>query len=549
MSTPRVPPVPVKGGELDKTAQSEHRKVEKIEKISKVSETDNESRSRQKFRALVDAEEEVPSGLPTPFTLFSSSRAAPVDAVEGSGPPAAGASYTAPQDPAFTSAAESAVPSPDYSPSPSDYLGGTVLDEDGGPQSYSLSGQFWQNVDDPVDSSSQAPMQPQMEETPRSASRMFLSKEETDRKTRRTAGAEESEDALDGKTGAPPKKKRKGPELERTALPKESRDASPFGPPGKPPAAPKEGSPVPNAKKGTSLPEEKKEELEFSHPGFSVPKKGEGKEESPAPSREMAKKRMRPEGVIAPLGEEGIKYIGPLTAKELEEQRTLSPEERVGHQLSRTLRKEEEQGPDASFYRSGEKQRLEKKETAYEALHKEEEKGGGGKGKQKFDREGAESLVVESPTLTPLPEASIPMANAAAATAKPYLGPEALAIYSYMIGTITFMVSPRGDSRTEFVLNAPSFANSKFYGSTISIERFSTAPYQLNIRLAGSNEAVNAFNQNIPNLLAAFQSGRFAYTINRIEAVYEKPLFHRKESVGEKGERGRGFGGSMDNRK
>ena len=106
-----------------------------------------------------------------------------------------------------------------------------------------------------------------------------------------------------------------------------------------------------------------------------------------------------------------------------------------------------------------------------------------------------------------------------------------------MIGTITAMVSPRGDSRTDFVLNAPSFANSKFYGATISIERFATAPYQLNIRLTGSNAAVTQFNQNIPNLLAAFQNKNFAFTINRIEAVYEKPLFRRKDSVGKKTKR------------
>jgi hypothetical protein len=139
-----------------------------------------------------------------------------------------------------------------------------------------------------------------------------------------------------------------------------------------------------------------------------------------------------------------------------------------------------------------------------------------------------EAEPVHSPTMEPLSPSVIPAATAAARQAAPSLGIEALAIYFHMIGTIAAMVSPKGDSLTEFVLNAPSFANSKFYGAKISIEKFATAPDQLNIHLTGSNEAVAAFNQNIPNFLAAFEKGNFAFTIHQIEASYEKPLFHRK---------------------
>ncbi len=161
------------------------------------------------------------------------------------------------------------------------------------------------------------------------------------------------------------------------------------------------------------------------------------------------------------------------------------------------------------------------------------------KEKEEKEREGKKEeiktpIAVQSPTITPLPEAVIPVATQAAANAQRYLGPEALAIYFRMVGTITSMVTPKGDSKTEFFLNSPSFANSKFFGSKITIERFATAPYQLNIRLTGSNEAVVAFNKNIPNLLAAFRDGKFNYSINRIDAAYERPLIRRKEEKKEK---------------
>lgn len=241
-----------------------------------------------------------------------------------------------------------------------------------------------------------------------------------------------------------------------------------------------------------------------------------------------------PEGVVAPKGEKGVKYIGSLPSEESMQAGYMGlarPEEKTGSGIPIERRKPEEW--------------IAKKETPFgEPIQKEEREEE--RGKKKSEKEAMQALQLTPPTLTPLPDFVIPMATQATVAAAPYLGSEALAIYFHMVGTITAMVSPKGDSLTEFVLNAPSFAQSKFYGATISIERFATAPYQLNIRLTGSNAAVNLFKENIPNLLQAFQNKNFAFTINRIEAVYEKPLFRRKESVGEKEEKEKGFGGGSD---
>lgn len=158
---------------------------------------------------------------------------------------------------------------------------------------------------------------------------------------------------------------------------------------------------------------------------------------------------------------------------------------------------------------------------------------------RKETREGKQerAVPIASPSLTPLPAAVIPAAQAAAHTAAAMMSPQVLAIYFHIVGTIFATITKSGDSLTEFILNAPSFKNSKFFGASIAIERFATAPKEINIRMTGASEAVDAFNKNIPNLLSVFQNGNFAFKINRIETALEKPLFHRKESAGEKGDK------------
>lgn len=151
---------------------------------------------------------------------------------------------------------------------------------------------------------------------------------------------------------------------------------------------------------------------------------------------------------------------------------------------------------------------------------KEEEKG--------QENPSSKTLTPTIPSLAGFPQESLAAAQQAATQAAPFLSKESLSLYLQMIGTITAMVKPSGDSHTEVLLNSPSFANSKFFGSTISIDKFSTAPYQINIRLTGPQAAVDAFNQNLSSLSTAFQRGNFTFTVNRIEAVY-KPLIQRKK--------------------
>lgn len=66
--THRLPPVPPnRNTASDKNDPAQQRKLEKVEKISEV---DEDARSRNKFREMVDQPEEPTSEYPTPFELF-----------------------------------------------------------------------------------------------------------------------------------------------------------------------------------------------------------------------------------------------------------------------------------------------------------------------------------------------------------------------------------------------------------------------------------------------------------------------------------------------
>nr|NGX63512.1 hypothetical protein [Candidatus Anoxychlamydiales bacterium] len=70
-----------------------------------------------------------------------------------------------------------------------------------------------------------------------------------------------------------------------------------------------------------------------------------------------------------------------------------------------------------------------------------------------------------------------------------------------------------------------------FYGSSITIEKYSTAP-AFNIFLKGPTQAVNMFNENIPNLMEQLKAAKL--NVGRLEAEHEKFTFRRKPKTGKK---------------
>lgn len=260
---------------------------------------------------------------------------------------------------------------------------------------------------------------------------------------------------------------------EGARIEKEKKELSPFGPPGKPiHGAKKTEEP---AKKGKGLPSP------FEEAGKVSARKEKAKEEEPAPA---------------------ARYFAPEEVRGKEKK--PSEKERARKQEDLTTRE-----PDIVPFR-----------------FEEQERGGGG-------QRGQERKIVEieAPSLPLLPTHVHPMAFAAASTATPYLSPQTVSLFFQMVGQIYVMTAPPGVSETQIVLNSPSYAESKFYGATITIEKYATAPDSFNIRLTGNDAAVASFRENIPSLLTAFQNSNLPFRIGRVEAVYsmERPVFRRKE--------------------
>ncbi len=186
------------------------------------------------------------------------------------------------------------------------------------------------------------------------------------------------------------------------------------------------------------------------------------------------------------------------------------------------------------------------KQAPLPAMHEREHPKTPPSKKESLSREAP--TVIETPTPMEsqrLPQDAIQFAQTATTQASHYLTEQTTALYFNMVSAI-YMQRNAGISTTEILLNSPALANSRFFGAKIILEKYDTDPNSFNIRLTGTNEAVTLFNQNIPNLYAAFQNGKFAFRIGRIEAEYttEKPIFQRKEPG-----KGKDLGGGFDQNK
>ncbi len=559
MSSNRVGgPTPAEPGKgQEKTQAQQHRRIEKVEKVREVDEVENE-RTRKKFQSFMEDEPEEAPRAPSPFEtnfyfVTSEEKPAAGGSLMGAGAP--------PPQPDFGGVEDAAVPnaSPAYAPPPDVNASPPPSDEQ---QPLPRSRNFWSGVDAPPD---QPPGQPQFRETPQSATR---------------------QGALPTQKGKVPPQGEKGKLPVKGAgglAPKE--DLSLFGPPGKLRVAgeAKEGKAAPSPHMKGRAPEKKEpleEEGRFALPKEHIapiegrPSKEKGGKEKP-PSREedelsaasrfpaeweerkkesaspfalptekKEEKKEKTSHIVRPTEKEEEKKVSPFAAPKEKEAPRQIRETREGKQtmapLERERKKEERFAlphPKEKEKKGGQAPLPLEHEARAARTRAEDREGGGREGKKDQEKKIVE---IASPGTPPVPPQFVPIAQAAAIQAAPYLSREILPLFFQMVGTISVM-SARGISRTEVVLNSPSFSQSKFYGATITIEKYATAPDSLNIRLTGSNEAVTTFNQNIPNLMASFQNGDFNFRIGRIDVEYsvERPVFRRKEQ----GEGKKDFGG------
>jgi hypothetical protein len=174
----------------------------------------------------------------------------------------------------------------------------------------------------------------------------------------------------------------------------------------------------------------------------------------------------------------------------------------------------------------------EEKRQEFEKKSTEEKKGTFIKKSEKERKKEDLTSKEIPPSLADLPKSIATQAQNLTSSLTPYLHTDVVPLFEKMIGTIIHIQS-QGISETQVMLNSAAFASSVFFGSKITLTKFSTAPDSFNIVLTGSNQAVNLFNENIDDLMSAFQKGNFDFKVRRLEAVYdtEKPLVKRKKDM------------------
>ncbi len=124
----------------------------------------------------------------------------------------------------------------------------------------------------------------------------------------------------------------------------------------------------------------------------------------------------------------------------------------------------------------------------------------------------AQAISVASPVANTLPTEMIPL-------------------FTHMVGNLIHMET-QGISTTQIVLNNPEFSSSRFYGTKVTFDKFSTAPNSYNIRFTGSEEAVTIIRQNVDGLYKTFSNADVNFKVNDIRAEHEPMEFKRKPSVG-----------------
>ncbi|NGX45818.1 MAG: hypothetical protein K940chlam2_00998 [Chlamydiae bacterium] len=114
-------------------------------------------------------------------------------------------------------------------------------------------------------------------------------------------------------------------------------------------------------------------------------------------------------------------------------------------------------------------------------------------------------------------------------------------LFEKMIGALTH-IHQEGISETTIELTSDGFASSVFYGATITLTEYSTAPKVFNIHLSATPEGVALFEAHAGELSAALHKGNFGFGIHRLETELqnerlERPLpDHQSEERNEEGE-------------
>ena len=112
--------------------------------------------------------------------------------------------------------------------------------------------------------------------------------------------------------------------------------------------------------------------------------------------------------------------------------------------------------------------------------------------------------------------------------------PPTLEILFEKVASSMVIMHSNEEQETTFVLDNPNFASSPFFGTKITIKEYSTAPKAFNIEISSYPAALAQIAAHQGDLMAAFQNGRFNFSVHRLDTQLldtdERPVFCREET-------------------
>jgi len=84
-------------------------------------------------------------------------------------------------------------------------------------------------------------------------------------------------------------------------------------------------------------------------------------------------------------------------------------------------------------------------------------------------------------------------------------------------------------TQTTLVLQTDAFLNSPFYGATVMIEEFSTAPKIFNVSIKGTTEAISLLQTHTASFFRLLETRNFSFAIHRIDTDLLVDSRHNKE--------------------
>lgn len=143
--------------------------------------------------------------------------------------------------------------------------------------------------------------------------------------------------------------------------------------------------------------------------------------------------------------------------------------------------------------------------------------------------EDEKAPLMAAPHTSPTPFCAIYSPTSEKGVAPIAPSPQVAEIFDHIATRLTF-IDEKGIQETTIELTDPHYAKSPFYGATITIREYSTAPKTFNVYLTASSVAVSLFQTHASALIEAFPYGKGKFSIHRYETHLAKTLIKPIES-------------------